>query len=239
MSSPVVTSASLIGLWSIITPLTRTSAVTSSPSPSAEALALIPVIVTVCYHVGLSGKSIPPSRLIVGGDSPRDRGATVREYFLTHPPYNLRYYPSSTVAMRHRNHHVVGEAHDHITLVVRSTLVIWVFSVMLITALSPMGGRPKLVWALHCNWMPPTASVMPSARTVVGIAWEGETLLRLRHAAARHGEQYEHDEAAFQYCFVILRHLLLLGIHSSSGSELHSCDRSESVAATRVTGVYS
>ena len=72
----------------------------------------------------------------------------------------------------------------------------------------------------------------------VRTALEGETLLRLRHATARHGEQYEHDEAAFQYCFVILRHLLLLGIHSSSGSELHSCDRSESVATTRVTGVY-
>ena len=37
----------------------------------------------------------------------------------------------------------------------------------------------------------------------------GYALLRLRHAAARHGEQYEHDEAAFQYCFVSLRHLLL------------------------------
>ena len=36
------------------------------------------------------------------------------------------------------------------------------------------------------------------------------TLLRLRHAAARHGEQYEHDEAAFQYCFVSLHHLLFL-----------------------------
>ena len=48
--------------------------------------------------------------------------------------------------------------------------------------------------------MPPTSSVMPSARTVVGPACAGEeTLLRLRHAAARHGEQYEHDEAAFQY----------------------------------------
>ena len=47
MSSPVVTSASLIGLNLIITPLTRTSAVTSSPSPSAEALAMIPLIVTV------------------------------------------------------------------------------------------------------------------------------------------------------------------------------------------------
>ena len=53
---------------------------------------------------------------------------------------------------------------------------------------------------------------MPSARTAFDTAARaaGETLLRLRHAAARHGEQYQHDEAAFQYCFVILRHLLLL-----------------------------
>ena len=50
MSSPVVTSASLIGLNLIITPLTLTSAVTSSPSPSAEALAMIPPIVTVATH---------------------------------------------------------------------------------------------------------------------------------------------------------------------------------------------
>ena len=67
------------------------------------------------------------------------------------------------------------------------SLVIAVFSVMLITALSAMGCRPKASWALHCNWMSPTASVMPSARTVFRTALEGETLLRLRHAAARHG----------------------------------------------------
>ena len=43
----------------------------------------------------------------------------------------------------------------------------------------------------------------------LGVYCAGLTRLRLRHAAARHGEQYEHDEAAFQYCFVSL-HLLLL-----------------------------
>ena len=67
MSSPVVTSASLIGLCLITTPLTRTSAVTSSPSPSAEALAMIPLIVTVSPVIPPLGKVIPPGSLPLVG----------------------------------------------------------------------------------------------------------------------------------------------------------------------------
>ena len=64
------------------------------------------------------------------------------------------------------------------------SLVIAVFSVMLITASSPMGGWPKPVLgpALQLDASHRLGHALGANR--VRTALEGETLLRLRHAAA-------------------------------------------------------
>ena len=143
---------------------------------------MIPLIVTVAPVIGV-GKFIPPSVAAGGGgDSPRDRGATVREYFLT-LPLIICGVPRAGSHVTHRSISV-GEAHDHITRVVR--------------CIGDRGVQRNADYGFIANGLHAKASLVPALQldashrlghalgaNRVRTALEGETLLRLRHAAAR------------------------------------------------------
>ena len=141
----------------------------------------------------------------VAGDLPRDPHAVVREHFTAYPPpycresgFVLQETPMSSTSRGHRQY-VVGEAHDLSSVIV--VRCIGDRGVQLNADFDSLREQVKASTHLRhctCNSMPPNSSVMPSARTVLAPARAaGETFLRLRHAAARHGEQYSMTRLLF------------------------------------------
>ena len=200
--SPVVTSATSRGALLTALPLTRTFAVISSPSPSAEALARRPLITRLKpFRLAVSGAKIDAVSRDFG---PLDSVAVVRKFTVRELVVRYRLVRVRFVGHQVDSATLVGEwdgfeLDDSIVAnrvgdagVQLDSDFQFLGNVRCKT--KPVGFRPSCI----ATRFPPPPRSCPRRANRVRTAWEGETRLRLRHAAARRGcrEQGQHDEAA-------------------------------------------